>query len=603
MLNIKELNDKDLINLINNRWTEGESIFSNVSKVYDRNTIAYDSDTNSERLPDYLKRLPNTKQKVRANRIFVNTESVINSLIANPPHPNFIPARNTPEAIELASIQEKFFLKRYSDRNVRETLRKALRNLYFSRWTVLKIFWNPSLDDFDVIAIDPRKVRVSPTSTKEEESDYVIEEVSCSLATLIERFPEKEKEILAKSAFRTKDEVYITNPKVSYQECWINDYLVCKYSDLVLSKIKNPYWDWDGLILTKDEQDRLSSDPDSRSSILETAKAEQEMRKAYNASPEATEGSPEGDSYNSDESFVFGSPAYFFNHFSTIRKPYIFATILNNENTPIGRTSLIEESASLQEAVDRRKQQIHDNADMMNGLLKIDSSVVSSKAEAQKIRHDVAAGFVWGKGVVNGIGIDTGSALPNFIFEDMLDSRSEIDNIMAASSAFRGEREGSETKAGRLALIDQSYLRLNELVQVVDYICYEMFNWMYHLAKVKYTETHYAKEMGSDNALKIIELQQNDFEDGTEVKIISGKTLPEDKQFKMNQAQNDVQTGILSPVDYLKIAGYDNPMELAKNSVMFKMNPPMAVGMEQPEVQQAMPQPPQELAPQAPLVI
>jgi hypothetical protein len=28
---------------------------------------------------------------------------------------------------------------------------------------------------------------------------------------------------------------------------------------------------------------------------------------------------------------------------------------------------------------------------------------------------------------------------------------------MAASSAFRGEREGQETKAGRLALIQQSY--------------------------------------------------------------------------------------------------------------------------------------------------
>ena len=39
--------------------------------------------------------------------------------------------------------------------------------------------------------------------------------------------------------------------------------------------------------------------------------------------------------------------------------------------------------------------------------------------------------------------------------------------------------EGQETRGGRLALIDQSFLRLNEFVQVVDYLNNELFNWFY----------------------------------------------------------------------------------------------------------------------------
>jgi hypothetical protein len=180
--------------------------------------------------------------------------------------------------------------------------------------------------------------------------------------------------------------------------------------------------------------------------------------------------------------------------------------------------------------------------------------------------------------VVNGVAREMGDPLPNFVYEDMVDSRSEIDNVMAASSAFRGEREGQETKAGRLALIEQSMLNLNELVQVVDYVCYELFNWFYQLAKVRYTEHHYAKSMGEAGALEVIDLMQDDFEDGTEVRIIGGKTLPEDKQFRFEQAQADVQAGILSPVDYFQAAGYESPQEKAKNAVAFRLNPAAAVG-------------------------
>jgi hypothetical protein len=248
---------------------------------------------------------------------------------------------------------------------------------------------------------------------------------------------------------------------------------------------------------------------------------------------------------------------------------------------------MITQAAPLQEGIDRRKQDIDENASLVNGQIKVNSTSMD-KSDAQKLRYE-ARGVIWGKDVTTGVTREMGTPLPAFVYQDMQDSRQEIDNIMAASSALRGEREGAETKAGRLALVDQSYMRLNEYVQIVDYVTYEMFNWFYQLAKVRYTEHHYAKDLGEQNAMTMISLIQDDFIQGAEVRVIAGKTLPEDREFKYEQAQQDLKEGFLSPVDYYTIAGYDNPSEKAKNAVIYKLNPAFAVGLSPQEIQQIAP--------------
>jgi hypothetical protein len=219
----------------------------------------------------------------------------------------------------------------------------------------------------------------------------------------------------------------------------------------------------------------------------------------------------------------------------------------------------------------------------VNGITKVDASVMS-KSDAQTMRYD-AGGVLWGKGVITGVAREFGNGLPAFVFEDMQDSRTEIDNIMAASSAFRGEREGQETKAGRLALIDQSFQRLNEMVQVIDFVSQELFGWWMQLMKTKYTEKHLIKDFGSDEALEAMSLMQDDIENGVEVRVIPGKTLPMDRQFAYERAQTDVQAGFISPLDYLEEAGYQNPKEKARNAYLFQTNPAQVLGVAQ-EAQQ-----------------
>lgn len=592
-IDISKMSDGNLAKLVEQRWASSDTVWQKVKATYEINTKVY------ENRGEWVDRIPANVQKVLANRIFPNMEAVINSVIANPPGVNFIPGRESDESQDLARKLEGYFRKKYRDLNVKEITRMGLRNLYFSRLLVIKAFWNAKTNDFDCKALDPRDIRVGIYARKEEETEFVIEEVKDNLCALLTRFPKKEKEILEKSGFteETIDEAYIMNPEVKYKEAWIGDYVIFKYDNIILDKIRNPYWDWDGMLITDEEEQQINeSYGDARRQIFTNIKNDQANRQP---SPEVETNAPQEVEGmippNEGHSEPISYKAYNFNYFNQPRKPYIFATILNNENSPIGRTDFITMAIPLQLSIDSRKQDIGKNCELVNGIIKVDSEVMG-KSDAQMLAFE-AKGIIWGKGVVAGVERETGTPLPQMVFDDMIDSREEIDNIMAASSAFRGEREGQETKAGRLALIQQSFLRLNELVQVVDFVSGELFAWFYQLAKTRYTEYHYAKWIGKEDALETLDLIQDDFETGSEVQVVPGKTLPVDAEFRFERAQNDVKEGIISPIDYMEEAGYTNPKDLAKNAQVYKVNPNIAVGITPEEMAQLAPEKKEEKPP------
>lgn len=605
-IDISTLDEKQKIDLIDNRWKSSSSVWDIIDRVYKANTAIYENRAN------WLTNIPYIRQQwvVQANRIFVNMEAVINSLIANPPGVNVLPARKGTEAQYFSSQLENYLRKKYLDRNIKETMRKAYRNLYFSRLMMVKPFWNNDIDDFDFRAVDPRKVRVGKYASKEQDTEFAIEEIEDNLCSVVERFSDKKKELMKKYGFNDEADMYIKNPDVAYKEAHIGDWVICKLDNIVLDTFKNPYWDWEGILVTPEEEAQINGNGDqqpalqgdARRQLLQQIKQEQQNRQP---APVQEEKGIIGKGIDMVKGFInpqtgqnpvnepdVNNPApeykkYFYNYFDTPRKPYIFATIFNNENTPIGRTDMITLCADLQRGIDKRKMDIDQNCEMVNGIMKVDASVMG-KSDAQRMRFETK-GIVWGKGVKDGVTREVGQGLPQMVFDDMLDSRSEIDNIMAASSAFRGEREGQETKAGRLALIQQSYLRLNELVQVGDYMAKEINEWGMQMIMTRYTEYHEAKWTDKDNKQEIIELIQDDFEKGHEVTIIAGKTLPVDDEWKFEQAQNDFKQGALGLTDYLRISKYDDPKDLSKNAVAFKINPVVSAGFTPEEVQTLQP--------------
>ncbi len=188
-IDIKSLTDDQKATLVSNRWASSETLWKTVASTYKANTAIY------ENKAAWMSGLPHQQKAkiIQSNRIMPNMEAVINSLIAQPPGLNILPAREGEEAQDFARKQESFYQKKFMDLNTKETVRKGLRNLYFGRLIVIKAFWNPAIDDFDYRAVDPRNLRVGKYATKEQESEFAIEEIEDNLAAVIERFPEKKE--------------------------------------------------------------------------------------------------------------------------------------------------------------------------------------------------------------------------------------------------------------------------------------------------------------------------------------------------------------------------------------------------------------------------
>ena len=180
-IDITSLSDAQKFQLVQNRWASSSAVWDTVERVYRNNTAIYENKS------DWLSSVPQKRKAnvVQANRIFVNMEAVINSLIAQPSGLNVLPSRDGDEAQDFARKLESFFQKKFLDLNTKEIVRKGLRNLYFGRLLVIKAFWNPAIDDFDYRAIDPRKVRFGKYATKEQDSEFSIEEICDNLCSVI----------------------------------------------------------------------------------------------------------------------------------------------------------------------------------------------------------------------------------------------------------------------------------------------------------------------------------------------------------------------------------------------------------------------------------
>lgn len=559
MADYAKLTDSQWVQLIDQRWNDSETVWSVVKRTWDANFAIYKGE------PEWMKQIPVKQSKVRNNRIFRNTESLISALIANLPKPNLIPGGDTAGSKELALTIERILQDKCEAQDLRAKYRQALRGLQMTRLFSLKVYWDTELDDVNFAWVDPRKLRISKRATSVETSEFACEEVDCTVAQLLSRFPAQKDWVMNRYGLVSEEQALVDNKDVQYREFWVGDFLVCKLENTILSKVQNPYWDWVGMLVNEEERQELQElAGEPRRAFLSNIKQSQTERRAQ--MQPAGEGQPEASQP--------GQPpytTYYYNHFNKPRAPYVVGTLFGIENKPVGETDLITQAAPLQESIDERKRQISENAKVVNGITKVDSEVMTLE-QAQKLRYD-PSGVVWGKGAVKGVQREFGTPLPEFVFKDLLDSRSEIDNLMAASASFRGEREGQETKGGRLALIEQSFIQLNEMLQLINYTSREVFNWMFQLMKVNYTEYHYTKLVGAEKTTETLQLMRDEIDDGIQIKVIPGKSLPQDAHFRFQLAQEDYKSKAIDVVTYLEAAGYEDPKQTAKDALAFNTNP------------------------------
>lgn len=571
-MDISLLDDSSKIKLIENRWKSADTLYSKIKEAYEKNKSLWQNrEERNDNIFDKFFYSLKRKNKIKDNRVFLAVESVLNNLTGRPSKPSVVPAnKDDKESQRIANNLQKVFIEKYKILGVKKQMKKGLRRLLFSRLMVLKVFWDNTIDDFNMKSVDSRNIRISPKAERSDESEFHIEEIIATISDLINKFPDKKENILKIEGLDEKS-VLINNKEIKYKEAWLDYGKIVLYifKNNVLKEEDNPYWDWDGIYLSGDENEQLKkSFGTSRRAVISGLKEKVNERKSQIEKKEMT--------YEN----------YLFNYFERPRAPYIWGTTLEVEDGPIGETSLIEIVTPLQWAIDERKQQITENARLVNGLWKIDTNIVKkmTKADAMKMKAE-ASGIIYGGGVRMGVTREVGEPLPAFVFQDLTHSIGDLDNIFGTQPTFRGEGGRQETATGRAILREQSFSRLDELIDLIDYMHLELYKWWFQLMKVNYTERHYTKILGGNKASETIELTQDDLDDGMEIKIIPGQILPEDRMFEMERAQELGIAGIIDPVTMFTKMGEDNPAETAKKLIMYKANPFSIIDMSDEDLQ------------------
>lgn len=559
MLDISTLDDNKLKSLIENRWKDSESLWSEIEKAYKKNKRIWRNDDS------IVAGIPRRKSKVRDNRSFLAMESVIAALTGRPSRPNVIPTNGKTESGQIALDLQDVFLEMYKTLRVKKKIRRGLRWLFLSRLVVFKMIWDNDIDNFNITVVDPRRIRFHKKATNSTETTTAIEEIDTTIPDMLERFPEQEDKIM-KQVGGTKEEAIVKNTPATYKEAWIGDWVIYKFREQILKKEKNPYWDWEGVYFTNNELRKFETleIPGERKKMLGLARPLREAR------------AKKANKYQN----------YLSNHFDKPRHPYIFASTLEVEERPVGETSLMEQVNPLQKNINQRKRQIANNAASANGRWLVDTKFVEgkTKGEIQAMKSD-PEGIIYGDGVIVGIKIETGRDLPAMVKEDLILSIQAIDSLFGTQPTFRGEREGTETARGRAMLREQSYQRLTELIDLVDDIHWEIYNWELQLMKVKYTEAHYTKILGRDRAMRVIETMKDDITDGIDVQVIPGQIMPKDRVYRTERALEGVKEGFLIPLTYFEEAEFDNPMETAKQLEMYKVSPFAVLDMDPEDIE------------------
>ncbi|HEC64649.1 hypothetical protein LCGC14_0615440 [marine sediment metagenome] len=476
------------------------------------------------------------------NVIYRDVETILPIAVSKVPDIIVSPASEDPEKIKRAKALQSVLDFTVKQRHVRQVLRKATRHSLLDFIFVIKARWDKLKQSFVFEAIQPDKLILDHTAMRtdfgmsSEAFDFIGEWIEEPLKVVISKFPNKKQEILDRTAGGVKQENarQMAN-KIRYQEIWFTwhddngiptEALLWRYKDLILDKMRNPYWDYEG------QERAVAIDPITGNPIKQTIQ---------------------------------------FNHFDMPKKPYI---IMNYQYTgvsgPIDDTTPVEQALPLQDVVNKRGRQITELADKANPK-KIISAEFISKEDAVDITDDPGETIVGEGSVRDGFTYVPGIPPNPVLFQDLVSNRLEIDNIIGAHATTRGERVPEESGIARQITREGDFGRIDDMVlSLIEPAADEMANWMVHFMKVFGTQEHFAQVLGEAGKTEFVEFDRDSIDDGLNITV---KASTVDKTERRATATQLASAGSIDPLSLMEDLDAKNPIERAKRMIAFQSDP------------------------------
>lgn len=434
------------------------------------------------------------------NRIFVGVESASPIVVAQIPQIQILPSGESVTQVQLAKDIEKVMQRWAELQEFEDKMATGVRDVHLEYFAGFKMRWDEEEGKNGEIILDhvqPEDIIIDHNATLYENPRFIAHKQQMSTEEIIHKFEDKEDDVLNHLGIKQGRKTQMTALNDTW-EVWFTYYDedgVAQEAvawlldfDLVLGKMSNPNWN-------DEEEDGVSH-----------------------------------------------------NFFNKPQKPFFFMNVFNSGRHKVDDNAAIDQAVHQQKIVNKRGRQIVENADQSGSGIIYNTKMIGKKDMAKLIGAPDEKVGVKGN-VSDAFARMSPPILPSYVVEDKYDARAEIDNFFGAHDVTQGKAQGN-TATQDVLQSEKDTSRQAPLIRGVERVGLQIFRSWIQFAKVYYTAEHYFTVNGDNGEFDEIIMKSDDLEDGIDIRIVKGSTLPIDKAVNRQLVGEAAAMGYADPLTY-----------------------------------------------------
>lgn len=575
--------DKDLNKIINKRVRDSRQFFKSKYNLYERRKV---NETylfgRQVKVQEDRRGFKPYEARYNDNALYEIEESIKPLAMNKLPDLIVTPGNESPESKESAQAISQIVDSDIKKRNNRRVLGIAFKHnpVYFTG--IIKARWNPELGkygDYIFESVHPDFVDIDHTCPTNNADDmaFISQILPITVQECVMRFPEKKEALFTK----LKSQGLISGDKkftdqdlaseIKIREVWFKWYqradtgeiqtnkadipqepgvkwsqirgVIWKYDEVILKKIKNPNFDYEG-----EEQLFVYDDPSMEDSKRPVKDEEMMFALQTGIMPP-----------NLVREKVYK------NYFQMPRVPFFFMGYDQWHKIAYDETSRIEQNLRNQQNLDKRGKQIQETLDERGKhVWSKDGGLEAEDVENMDMNDPNQDALV--EGDVNKVHsyIPPRTPAPQE-FADMKETRDRMYGI-AGANAIRGNIQSDVATTNQIAR-EADYTRADDLVEdTINAAAEWMAQWAMQFIKLRYTEPHMRKLLGNKGTVTFVSLKNDMIDDGMEVLIKASGT---DKLKAQNTAQEMAKLQLIDPLTFYEDMGLSDPEGRAEKLLTF----------------------------------
>lgn len=562
-----KIEDDELVRIVDQHSDDYELFYENKYDLFARrkkNEIYYFGRQVMQKEKERL--LKDYESKYMDNVLYEIGGSLKPLLMTRLPDLIVLPGNDSDEAMLTSQEISKAVDTQIKDRQNRRVLGLAIKHLPVYFTAVIKVRWDPEIDDYIFENIHPDLIECDYTSTTKDADSmsYVSQICPWTVEQVMLKFPKKKEEFireLQKDGLAVDPDDLpnsLLATTINVREVWFDEYqsksdtevekisgLLWKYKDCILGKMKNPNFDYEG------EKRYFSYDPQIKD---KRALNEQELNYVL-----MTGQLPQGVS----------EEQVYHNYFRHPRKPYYFMGYDQWGKQPYDETSWIEQNLGNQKAIDKRGKQLEETLDKRgHHVFSKESGLTPADVEELDL-NDPDEDLV----VDGDVNRTHAFMAPERPAKQEFDEMTNLRNRMYAishSNAIRGQIQTSVATTNQIAR-EGDFTSADDMAEdTINDAAQWMADWAMQFIKLRYTEDHFRDILGVAGEAVYIKLNRNMVGDGMIVKIKASGT---DKLRAQNNALEMAKMQMTDPYTFFVDMGLSDPEGRTEKLILAKMSP------------------------------